>query len=147
MPRGTAEGGGGGTLFLPSSMELTERLRLAESPFKGRVARPDVEGIEKNLTCSLSGIGALALLSPSFEVKDKGAGNTSSRPSCCAEFRYRNEGSSSSSRTGDGELCMSACKSRTMREWAWHSMTNLCILSSMVAVSEEEESVVRAWLG
>lgn len=145
MPRGSAEGGGGGTLFLPS-MEVTERLRLAKVPFKVRVARPDEEGIEKNLTCSLSGIGALALLSPLVEVKDKGAGNTSSRPPCCDRFRYRNEGSSSSSRTGNEELCMRACKSRTIREWAWHSKTSLCIFSSRAAVSEEE-SVVRAWWG
>ena len=144
MPRGIAEGGGGGTLFLP--IMIRERLRLGESPFNlnERGARPDV-GIEKNLICSLNGFGALNLQSPLFE-RDKGAGNTSSRPPCCVEFRYRNEGSSCSSRIGDEELCISACKSKTMRECAWHCTTNLCIFSPRATVPEEE-SVVRARVG
>ncbi len=130
------------------SMVMTEELRLEGSTFEELRARPAVEGIEMNLKCSLDGVAALALLSPSSRVKDNGAGKTSSRPPCCAEFRYRKDGSSSSSRTDDEALCIRACKSRIMREWAWHSMTSFCIFFSRAAVLEvEDESVVRARVG
>src|SRR5258708_19327000 len=84
-PRVCAEGGGRGTV-LPRSMDMTERLRLGESAFKERLggAGPSAEGIERNPKCPLGRVEALASLSPSFEAKDKGAGNRSSRPPCCA---------------------------------------------------------------
>jgi hypothetical protein len=44
------------------SIEMTERLRLGGSNFKDRGARPDEEGIERNLIDSLGGIEAFALL-------------------------------------------------------------------------------------
>lgn len=128
------------------NMDMTEGLRLGGLLFGERGARPVVEGIEKNLKCRLRGVAALAFLSLSFEVKDSGAGNMSSRPPCCAEFRYRNDGSSSSSRTGDEALCIRACKSRIMLEWAKHSTTSPRIFSSRTALLDDE-SALRARVG
>lgn len=131
------------------SMDMTDILRLGGSTFTGRGVCPIMEGSEKNLECPLRGVAVSALLPASFKVKDNGAGKTSSRPPCCAEFRYRNDGSSSSSLTDDEALCIRACKSRIKREWAWHRMTSLCILPSRTAAAAEleDDDVARARVG
>lgn len=101
------------------NMDRRGRLRLAGSSSREREERANAGGKEKNRMCFLLAVScdAWLLFFSSDEKKDRGAGNTSSRPECRVVLRYRNEGSSSSSETGDIELCMSACNRRTIREW------------------------------
>lgn len=135
-------------MFFPS-MEMSERLRCCGSRlFEVRRGREDAWGKEKNRTRSLIGCCTVwLLLSTLLEMKDKGAGKTSSRALCCEVLRYGNEGSSSSSETGDEVLCISACRSRTIREWAWQSVMYFWVFFSKTGIISRDERVARACVG